>query len=94
MIELEEDHITAEKNSPEKDIFPDYVLDVLDKSCPYPLIQTKSRMDTLRPGEILEIITSDPMAPQNISKWSKESGNNVLRIEKSLDVFRVFIQKR
>jgi len=71
---------------------PDYILDIRGEICPYPLLKTTKRVATMESGKILEVIATDPMAPENISAWADDHGHKILKIIKNGDI-RIFIQK-
>ena len=70
-----------------------FELDVRDEACPYPLIRTKQLVEKLKPGEVLKVLASDPVAPQNIDAWAKKSGNELLAIEANNGNYNIFVRK-
>jgi tRNA 2-thiouridine synthesizing protein A len=75
------------------EIIPDERLDVRGECCPYPLILTKKKVDSLKSGEILEITADDPVAPQNIDAWAKKSGNKLLSVRQEGNIFKILMQR-
>lgn len=75
------------------DIIPDERLDVRGECCPYPLILTKKKVESLKSGEILEITADDPVAPQNIDSWAKKSGNKLLSVKQEGNIFIIRVQR-
>ena len=75
------------------EIVPDDKLDVRGECCPYPLILTKKRVESLKSGEILEITADDPVAPQNIDSWAKKSGNKLISVRQEGNIFRILVQR-
>jgi tRNA 2-thiouridine synthesizing protein A len=75
------------------EIVPDDRLDVRGECCPYPLILTKKRVESLKSGQILEITADDPVAPQNIDSWVKKSGNKLLSVRKEGNLFIILVQR-
>ncbi len=75
------------------EIVPDERLDVRGECCPYPLILTKKRVESLKSGEILEITADDPVAPQNIDSWAKKSGNKLLSVRQEGNIFKILVQR-
>ncbi|HIH43944.1 MAG TPA: sulfurtransferase TusA family protein [Candidatus Methanoperedenaceae archaeon] len=71
----------------------DFELDVRGEACPYPLIRTKQQVDKLHKGEVLKVLASDPVAPQNIDAWAKKSGNELLGVEANSGTFSIFVRK-
>ncbi len=75
------------------EIIPDERLDVRGECCPYPLILTKKRVESLKSGEILEITADDHVAPQNIDSWAKKSGNKLLSVRQEGNIFKILVQR-
>jgi tRNA 2-thiouridine synthesizing protein A len=75
------------------EIIPDERLDVRGECCPYPLILTKKKVESLESGEILEITADDPVAPQNIDSWAKKSGNKLLSVRQEGNIFNILVQR-
>ncbi len=74
-------------------IVHDFELDVRGEACPDPLIRTKQQVDKLQKGEVMKVLASDPVAPQNIYAWAKKSGNELLAVEANNGVFNIFVRK-
>ncbi len=72
---------------------PDDRLNVRGECCPYPLLLTKKRVESLKSGQILEITADDPVAPQNIDSWAKKSGNKLLSVRKEGNIFIILVQR-
>ena len=51
-----------------KEIVPDYRIDMQGEPCPYPAINTLEAMKELNDGEILEIISDCPQSIKGTSK--------------------------
>lgn len=75
------------------EIVPDERLDVRGECCPYPLLLTKKRVESLKSGEVLEITADDPVAPQNIDSWAKKSGNKLISVKKEGNLFIILVQR-
>lgn len=57
-------------------------LDTRGLFCPEPVFRTKTAIDKLADGEVLELWADDPAAEEDISRWAKRTGNEVLSIRK------------
>ena len=70
-------------------------LDCLGIYCPEPLFQTREAIDKLRPGQILEMLADDPAAEEDIKRFVKRTGHELISYE-SLDdgVQRFLIRKK
>lgn len=56
-------------------------LDVRGEICPYPLFETKKKLDDLTPGEQLEVFIDFPLALDNITRWAENTGHTVVEVE-------------
>ena len=44
-------------------------------------------------GETLELLATDPGVEPDMKAWSSRTGNDLLKIERSGDVFHVFLRR-
>jgi len=68
-------------------------LDAKGLSCPMPIVKTKKAIDTLIPGEVLEVQVTDKGALADIPAWSKAGGHIILDQSEEAGVITFFIQK-
>ena len=78
----------------EDDVKPTRTLDCVGLYCPEPLFQTRENIDQIEPGEILEVITDDPAAEEDLKRFAKRTGHEVVSFEKSKDQMRFLIMKK
>jgi TusA-related sulfurtransferase len=76
------------------DIKPVRTLDCVGLYCPEPLFQTRENIDQIQPGEILEVITDDPAAEEDLKRFAKRTGHEVVSFEKNEDQMRFLIMKK
>lgn len=53
-------------------------LDTRGLLCPMPVIRTQQRVAALAPGEILEVLATDPGVLHDIPAWCRVHGHEVL----------------
>jgi len=68
-------------------------LDCIGLFCPEPLFQTREAMDTLQMGEVLEVLTDDPAAVEDLTRFAKRAGHEMVSIEDEGDHHRFLIRK-
>lgn len=68
-------------------------LDCVGLYCPQPLFQTREEIDTLAAGEILEVLADDPAAEEDLKRFAKRTGNEIIQLEKEYGIFRFLIKK-
>jgi TusA-related sulfurtransferase len=50
-------------------------------------------MENLEPGQVLEMVTGDPAAVQDIPRWAKRAGHQFLKIFKEGENYHFLIRK-
>ncbi|MFW9793333.1 MAG: sulfurtransferase TusA family protein [Candidatus Thorarchaeota archaeon] len=74
---------------------PVETLDCVGLFCPQPLFQTREAIDGMKPGEVLEMLSDDPAAEEDIKRFAKRTGNILLVFERLEDgVQRFLIRKK
>lgn len=68
-------------------------LDCMGLYCPEPLLQARENIDQIKPGEILEVFTDDPAAEEDLKRFAKRAGHEVVSFEKGNDHMRFFIKR-
>lgn len=68
-------------------------LDALGLYCPIPILRTREEMETLSKGQVLEVLADDPAAEEDIFRWAKRTGNEVLSVEKKDGRLRILVRK-
>lgn len=76
------------------DMEPVESLDCVGLFCPQPLFQTREAIDELKPGEVLEMLTDDPAAEEDIKRFVKRTGNELLVFERLEDGVQRFLIKK
>ncbi len=71
----------------------DRSLDCVGLFCPEPLFQTREAMDELDVGEVLEVFADDPAAEEDLTRFAKRAGHEVILIEEMDDHKRFLIRK-
>jgi len=68
-------------------------LDCIGLFCPEPLFQTREAMDDLEVGAVLEVLADDQAAEEDLTRFAKRAGHEVLAIEDKGDHKRFLIRK-
>ncbi len=72
---------------------PDAELDCVGLYCPMPIAQTKQEIDKLEVGQVLKVEADDPAAEEDIKRWAKRVGHEILRFEKQGTILTFYIRK-
>jgi tRNA 2-thiouridine synthesizing protein A len=71
----------------------DESLDCVGLYCPEPLFQAREAMDRLEVGDVLELLADDPAAEEDLTRFAKRAGHEVISIEDQGDYKRFLIRK-
>lgn len=68
-------------------------LDCIGLYCPQPLFQTREQIDTIEVGEILEVLSDDLAAEEDLKRFAKRTGHQIVKFERSGDILKFWIKK-
>ncbi|MBU5668367.1 FAD-dependent oxidoreductase [Peptoniphilus sp. MSJ-1] len=68
-------------------------LNVCGLSCPGPIVQVSQALENLSPGEIIEVVATDPGFARDIKSWANNTGNTLLKSSSDKGKFSARIQK-
>lgn len=68
-------------------------LDCRGLRCPLPVIQTRHTIEELEPGQVLEVLSTDPASRKDIPSWAAQTGHRILEIREADGVLRFYIEK-
>jgi len=71
----------------------DTTLDCYGLLCPMPIIQAAKKIKAMKPGEVLEILSTDPGIRADMPAWCRTAGQEFLGIEEDGEVIRVYVRK-
>jgi tRNA 2-thiouridine synthesizing protein A len=69
-------------------------LDVKGKMCPIPVTLTKRKLDSMASGQLLEVNGGGELEFDNIQRWVKNHGHEVVEASMSSEGFTIRIKKR
>ena len=75
------------------DISPKAELDCIGLFCPMPIARTKEEIENIDIGQVLKIEADDPAAEEDIARWAKRAGHQVLKLEKSGNIITFLIKR-
>ncbi len=62
--------------------------------CPMPVAFTKRKLESMASGQLLEVVGEGELEFDNVQRWVKNNGHEVVEAAKSGTEFRVLIRKR
>ena len=72
----------------------DASLDCLGLYCPQPLLQTREKLDELEAGQTLELFSDDPASEEDIKRFVKRIGHELIQFDKQGEVNHFIIKKK
>jgi tRNA 2-thiouridine synthesizing protein A len=66
---------------------PDAVWDAGDRGCGELVLELKTRVERLRPGQILQLVARDPGAPADIPAWCRMTGHAL--VDQAHPIYRI-----
>ncbi len=68
-------------------------LDCIGLYCPEPLFQTRESIDSIAVGEVLEVFADDPAAEEDLTRFAKRAGHEVVAVEHEGDQLRILLRR-
>ena len=68
-------------------------LDCIGLYCPEPLFQTRESIDAIEVGEVLEVIADDPAAEEDLKRFAKRAGHEVVSLENDGVELRILLRR-
>ena len=75
-------------------IKPAAELDCVGLYCPIPIARTKEEIENIDIGQVLKIEADDPAAEEDIPRWAKRSGHELVKFQRSGNVLIFWIRRK
>lgn len=72
---------------------PAQMLDCVGLYCPEPLFQTRQAIDQMEVGEVLEVFADDPAAEEDLARFAKRTGHEMVSIQDMGEYKRFLIRR-
>lgn len=72
---------------------PAVIVDCTGMNCPLPVIKTAQAMKELEPGQVLELLATDPGVEPDMQAWASRTRNELLSITKDGGTFHVLLRR-
>lgn len=76
------------------DISYDVELDCVGLFCPMPIARTKEEIEKIEVGMILKVEADDPAAEEDITRYAKRAGHEIIKVEKSGNIVSFWIRRK
>jgi tRNA 2-thiouridine synthesizing protein A len=68
-------------------------VDAKGQSCPGPLVSLARALKDAQPGELFELLATDPGSKSDVPSWAEISGNELLETGEEDGIFHYVIRK-
>jgi tRNA 2-thiouridine synthesizing protein A len=68
-------------------------VDAKGQSCPGPLVSLAKALREAEPGDLLELLATDPGSKSDVPSWAELSGNELVEHYEADGVYRYVIRK-
>ncbi|MFA6989006.1 MAG: DsrE/DsrF/DrsH-like family protein [Candidatus Gastranaerophilaceae bacterium] len=95
VIQNKQDVLVMNKKSNQANIITSNIIeiDACGMQCPGPIMKLSENIGKIKPGEVLNIKTTDPGFKNDIQAWCNSSGNTLIDVKEENKVIRAQIQK-
>ena len=77
----------------EKKDYANKVIDLRGISCPWSILKAKSELKRMRPGQVLEVLSTDPLTLKDFPSILKETDDEVVRVDRGPEFFSLYVRK-
>jgi tRNA 2-thiouridine synthesizing protein A len=71
-----------------------HTVDARGQSCPMPIVMTAKAMRQLAPGDIVEVLATDPGSIKDFEAWSRSTGNALIERSSEGGVHRFILRRK
>ena len=75
------------------DVKEDYLLDARGLKCPMPSVKTALALEQLQGGGIVKVVVDDPVSKNDLPRWVRGNGHQVLGIEDAQGFTEIYVKK-
>jgi tRNA 2-thiouridine synthesizing protein A len=72
----------------------DAEIDCVGLYCPMPIALTKEEIDKIEIGQVLKVEADDPAAEEDIKRWAKRTGHEIVKFTKEGALLTFFIKRK
>lgn len=71
----------------------DHTLDAKGLNCPLPILKARKALKDVPPGEILEVLSTDPGSVADFQAFCRQTGNELMESTTDESVYRFLIKR-
>jgi len=69
-------------------------LDIVCRMCPMHLLEPGDKLNCMKKGQVLEVLTDYDKALEDIPNWCEKCGQEFLGMEEDDDCYKLYIKKK
>ena len=62
--------------------------------CPMPILRTKKALADMASGEVLEIVVTDPAAPDDFAAFARQTGHALLHVQDGDAQWIIYLRRK
>ena len=70
-----------------------HTVDAMGLACPLPVLRARKAIKNVAPGEILEVVATDPASVQDFTAFCEAAGHQLVACDEEAGVFSFQIRK-
>jgi len=74
-------------------LIADKRIDARGLSCPMPSVKTALALETMSAGQVLMVLTDDPVSRKDLPVWAESTGNTIVALEEDGQTIKIFVKK-
>jgi TusA-related sulfurtransferase/rhodanese-related sulfurtransferase len=71
----------------------DKTIDCKGLSCPMPIVKSKKAIEEIQPGQVLEVVATDPGSVADMKAWADRTGHQFIGTTEEDGAFKHYIRK-
>jgi tRNA 2-thiouridine synthesizing protein A len=72
----------------------DKTVDARGLNCPMPIVRLAQAMKAVLPGQLIELLATDPGSVEDVAAWSRATGNEVTEQSRDGGVYRFVLRRK
>lgn len=71
----------------------DVIVDAKGLACPMPIVKAKKALDSLQPGQTMEVLSTDRGSLHDFRAWVNRTNNELISHEEENGVYKFLVKK-
>ena len=72
---------------------PDKRIDCIGLFCPMPIVKVREAMEEMAVGQVLEMLSDDPVSDADMKSWTRRTGNELLEVSRDGAIYSFLVRK-